>query len=104
MFWDNFISLCTKVGKSPSAVAKEIGLSNGVTTAWRNGTTPRNAVVQKLADYFNVPVEVLLEGESGHRSIESYSEVASILKACDGLSDAKLREVRHYIEFLKTQE
>lgn len=61
MFWDNFLSYCTKKGKSPNAVAKELGFSSGSVTAWKNGTNPRSSAVVKIANYFNVSVEDLTQ-------------------------------------------
>ena len=61
MFWDNFMFYCTKFGTSPNAVAKELGFSSGSVTAWKNGTVPRSSAVVKIANYFNVNVEDLIQ-------------------------------------------
>lgn len=61
MFYLTFIELCSKMKKSPSAVAEEMGFKRSVVTRWRNGTIPRDANLQRVADYFNVPVESLTE-------------------------------------------
>lgn len=102
MFWDKYLDLCAKVGKSPSAVAKELGLSSGTVFNWKNGSTPRNHVLVKIAAYFDVPVESLLDGKS-QKSVEEYATIASLMKAFEGLTDDEIKEVRHYIEFLKTK-
>ena len=61
MFWDNFLRLCNQVGKSPNAVAAEIGIkSSGSVTAWKNGTVPYARTLQKIADYFGVSKDELL--------------------------------------------
>lgn len=54
MFYDNLVKACTMRGKSPSAVALEIGISKSTVTGWKNGTTPTDANLQKLADYFGI--------------------------------------------------
>lgn len=62
MFYNNYIRFCSKVGKSPSAVAEEIGLYKSTVTNWKNrGTKPTDATLQRVADYFGVTVEELLE-------------------------------------------
>lgn len=62
MFYNNYIRFCAKVGKSPSAVAEEIGLYKSTVTNWKNrGTKPTDATLQRVADYFGVTVEELLE-------------------------------------------
>ena len=62
VFYNNYIRFCAKVGKSPSAVAEEIGLYKSTVTNWKNrGTKPTDATLQRVADYFGVTVEELLE-------------------------------------------
>lgn len=46
--------LCEKIGKSPNAVAKELSISSGSVTAWKNGRTPKMETISKIAEYFNV--------------------------------------------------
>lgn len=63
MFYLTFIELCAKAGISPSAAAEEMGFQRSVVTRWRGGTVPRDANLQRVADYFNVPVEALTAGQ-----------------------------------------
>ena len=58
-FYDNYIALCNKAGKSPSAVALEIGLTKPTITRWKKGSTPTDATIRRVADYFDVPVPEL---------------------------------------------
>lgn len=58
-FYDNYIKLCAAHDKSPTAVSKEIGLSNAASSGWKNGKKPSAVTKQKLADYFGVTVEEL---------------------------------------------
>ena len=60
MFYRNFVDLCNKKGMSPSAVAEEMGYQRSVVTRWSNGTKPRQATLQKIADYFDITVEELI--------------------------------------------
>ena len=60
MFWDNYVALCSKKGKSPNAVASELGKSSGSVTAWKGGTVPRETTLKKIADYFGVSIDQLL--------------------------------------------
>ena len=59
MFWENFLELCEERGKKPNPVAKELGLSSGSVTAWKNGSTPQATTIKKIAEYFGVSVERL---------------------------------------------
>lgn len=45
---------------SPSAVTRELGLNNSISTAWKHGALPKGNTLQKLADYFGVTVDYLL--------------------------------------------
>lgn len=60
MFWENYVELCRKIGKSPTAAAVDMGLSNAATPGWKRGVIPRRATLEKIADYFKVSVEDLL--------------------------------------------
>lgn len=61
-FYDKFNSLCYSRGKSANAVAKEIGLSSGIVTIWKQqNTVPRLATIKKVANYFNVSIESLMQ-------------------------------------------
>lgn len=61
MFYDKYRQLCKSVGKSPSAVAVEAGISKGAVSTWKNlGRTPQTAQLKKLADYFSVSIDYLL--------------------------------------------
>ena len=62
MFYDNFIALCSHKGVSPSRAAIELGISKSTVTRWKqNAVSPSMTVLQKIADYFNVPISALLQ-------------------------------------------
>ena len=60
MFYDTFLELCAAKGESPSRVAKKIGLSNAAASGWKNGKTPSQVTIVKLANYFNVTTDYIL--------------------------------------------
>ena len=62
MFYDVFVKLCLKIGKSPTAVGRELNISSGTVSNWKQGGSPSPAVLRKIADYFGVSVETLLDG------------------------------------------
>lgn len=63
MFYDTFLQLCNLRNIAPTAAAVEIGFQKSVVTRWKNGMTPRDANLRKIADYFNVSVNYLLGKE-----------------------------------------
>ena len=64
MFYNNYIRLCNSVDKSPSAVALEIGIAKPTVNRWKNGSTPTDATLAKIAEYFGVSKEELLGKET----------------------------------------
>lgn len=62
MFYDNYIRLCNEIKKSPSAVALEIGISKPTVHRWKNGGSPTDATLRKIAEYFGVSASELREG------------------------------------------
>lgn len=62
MFYSNYVKLCSKLNKSPSAVGEELGFTRASVTGWGNGATPRKSSLIKIADYFGVTVAELMAG------------------------------------------
>lgn len=59
MFYDNYIRYCNSINKSPSGVAKDLGLSSPAVSRWKTGSIPNYATLLKVADYFGVTVAEL---------------------------------------------
>ena len=64
MFYDNYIRLCNSVNKSPSAVALEIGISKPTVNRWKNGSSPTDATLAKIAEYFGMTADEVLGVET----------------------------------------
>ena len=61
MFFDNFSKLCEERNISCKNAAREIGLSNSITTKWKKtGATPNGETLNKIAAYFGITVNDLL--------------------------------------------
>lgn len=104
MFWENFYKLCKEAKKSPNSVAKEIDVSSGAITSWKNGKVPHHSTLLKIATYFNVSVDYLLGNEKGSPSAEllkGLDEVGvQILTIFSELPEEKKPEALSYLEFL----
>lgn len=61
-FYEKYLCLCNSINKSPSAVALELKIGKPSVTRWKNGATPRDATILKIADYFGVTVAELMSG------------------------------------------
>ena len=65
-FYDKFEALCSQKNVTPTRVAREIGLTQQTVSHWKTrGSTPKAVTVQKIADYFEVPVSDLLGDVAG---------------------------------------
>ncbi len=76
MTYDIFLKLCNSVGKSPSAVALELGISKSTVSHWkhqRNEMTAATAL--KVANYFGITVEELKTGIKKEPSIPKDEEL-----------------------------
>lgn len=114
MFYDNYVKLCARIGKSPSGVAREIGLSNAAANGWKKGKNPNDTTISKLSDYFGVSADVLLSKETaptqtGERELPhaEYREVLSeggmrlLMDADAKIPEEHLEEI---VEFIKMKQ
>ena len=103
MFYNNFIRMCNSIDKSPSAVAEEIGIYKSTVSNWKKRkTTPTDATLRKIADYFGVSVEYLLTGENEKPatiSDDGFSEVDEVFRKLSPENREKLLELaRLYLD------
>ena len=60
MGYEIFARLCTERGLKPGRVAKETGVATATLSSWKYGTyKPKSEKLQKIADYFGVPLSYL---------------------------------------------
>lgn len=65
MGYEVFENLCRTRKVTPSAVAKATGVAKSTLSAWKNGEyTPKADKLEKIADYFEVPLEYLMTGKA----------------------------------------
>lgn len=60
LFWENFVTQCEKLEKSPTTVVEELGFKRPAVTSWKNGALPQVKNRKKIADYFGITVEELM--------------------------------------------
>lgn len=81
MFYSNFVRLCKKNGKTPSAVAEELGFSRAASSGWADGSKPRKSTLIIIADYFGITVEELMSGvEDAKKDPAQKSEVKALVE------------------------
>lgn len=65
MYYDKFVNLLQKNNVSAYKVSKETKIASSNFTDWKNGKiTPKNQSLQKIADYFNVPLSYFIGEEN----------------------------------------
>lgn len=61
MFWEKFQYLSDLKGMKPHAVLKELEISSGSANNWKKGTIPNGEILKKIAEYFGVSIDSLLD-------------------------------------------
>ena len=79
-FYNKFVNLCNEIGKKPSAVAEEIGLSKSLVTRWKNGGGGTDATAAKVAAYFDVELIDLVGEEEPYNPELSPEEDEDLLE------------------------
>lgn len=104
-FYNNFIKLCNEAGKSPSKVALEIGTTKPSVTRWKNGSKPSDATLQKIADYFDVTVDFLINNDINKNNPAADSDEALAFALFGGdtqdITPEMLADVRDYAQFVR---
>lgn len=109
MFYDVYIQLCIEKGISPSKAAQEIGFNKSSITNWKNnGYTPRQEILMKIAEYFNVSTDYLLgktdEKNKPTTDCDKLNEDDIKVALFDGdknVPDEAWDDVKDYIKFIK---
>ena len=112
MFYLNFVRLCNSIGKSPSAVAEDMGLQRSSVTRWANGSATRKATVEKIATYFGVDSKELT-GESEQKEkpntldgieLEKLSPARrALLEALEGMDDENIMKIVRIAQAVKNE-
>ena len=90
MFYDVYQNLCKDIGKSATGVALELNIARGTVSNWKKtGTTPQADILQKVADYFNVSIDYLLEKEEEKTSPAELTEDYELNKYLEELKNRK---------------
>ena len=76
MFYDTYLALCKKAGEKPYSVPLVLGAkTNACVDQWKKGSVPRQPMLEKIAEHFNVTIDYLLTGEEKQPSVpEGLSE------------------------------
>ena len=116
MFYNRLSELCLQKGVTPNRALVECNISRTAVAKWKKGAVPNGVNIQKLADYFGVTADYLLETNTETAPTEEAGselphEHLRELLAEGGMhllmdADAKLPEehVEEIIEFIKMKQ
>lgn len=112
MFYDVFCALCVEKGLTPSGAAAKIGFNRASVTVWKNnGTAPKQELLVKIADFFQVSTDYLLglekekaPAETGGRGMDDDALKFALWGDCADISDEDLADVLRYAQFVRERK
>lgn len=109
MFFDIYCELCKNKKISPSAAAIAMGINKGTVSVWKKrGTIPQTQQLQKIADYFDVSVDFLMNNEKKDTSAISGdvddTELKFALFGAGEITDEQFEEVKQFARFIKERD
>jgi transcriptional regulator with XRE-family HTH domain len=110
MFYTIYADLCYRIGKSPSAVAEELGLNKSAVTYWRNNedAIPKYDTLRKIAEYFNVSIDYLKGKEPLTERVYNDENIYQMRFAAyqelETADEDLVEDVLSYIRFKKSQK
>ena len=111
MFWERFVQLCAERNTKPNPVAKELGISSGAVTNWKNGAVPQSATLKRIADYFGVSTSYLLGNvqlDLQHFAEKEKEPTVTVdpklLSLIDSMSEEELADLERYAEFILSKK
>lgn len=92
--YEIFSKLLQKRNVTPYKVSKETGVSQSTLSDWKRGiSTPKTENMKKIADYFGVTVEYLLNGEKNEESQGYYLNAETAKLAQEMYEDEDMRSL-----------
>lgn len=111
MFFNRFKALCDERNISVYRACTDIGLNRSAVAKWKTGGKPNGTTAAKLAEYFGVTTDYLLEqtdekapADGGRRAV-SDEDIKFALFGGDGeITEAMYDEVKKFAAFIKQRE
>ena len=92
--YDIFEQLCKKNNVTPYRVCKETGLTTSTISNWKAGRyTPKQDKLQKIADFFDVSIEYLINGKEKEESSGYYLDEETAKLAQELFEDEDMRSL-----------
>ena len=110
MFFNRFKALCDEKNVSVYRACTDIGLNRSAVAKWKAGGSPNGTTAAKLAEYFGVTTDYLLEQTNDRMNAEpkrpvSDEDIKFALFGGDGeITDAMFDEVKRFAAFIRQRE
>lgn len=116
MFYDNFKKLCDERNEKPYSLMRKLEVkSPHVIEQWKKGSIPHASLLQKIADYFGVTIDYLINGENIQHSedpeldeyleeLRSRSEMRMLFKLAKGATKEDVEQAVRIIEAIRKKE
>lgn len=110
MFFNRFKALCDERNISVYRACTDIGLNRSAVAKWKAGGRPNGTTAAKLADYFGVTTDYLLEQTDERTAGEtartvSDEDIKFALFGGDGeITDAMYDEVKRFAAYVRQRE
>lgn len=102
MFWERFYELCCNKNTKPNPVGQELGISSGILTKWKAGTSyPNGDNLIKIAKYFNCSIDYLVglvDNPNSHFNKVNTEDI-EILEKLNSLPSDSREEIIHILEY-----
>ncbi len=97
-------ALCEAHGITPTQLGRKLGIDPSTFTHWKKGMyLPKYEKLAKIAEYFNVTVDFILEGKTEDEITKERLKMRDEEKALASVAkDASTEQLRMAIAFLKT--
>lgn len=104
-FYENYVRLCNKINKKPSAVAEECGVTRATASRWGKGMVPSYASLLRIADYFGITVRELVgaTNETAGELAKVYGISPSMLMVEEKATEQEEDNLEEYLEELRSR-
>lgn len=107
VFFDVYSRLCKEIGKTPTSAALDMGIARSTVSAWKSeGRIPSGATLQKVADYFGVSTDYLLEKENDPAANGEVTDddIKFALFGGAPVTDEQYEEVKRFARYVRDRD
>ena len=110
MFFNRFKDLCDGKDISVYRACTDIGLNRSAVAKWKAGGRPNGTTAAKLADYFGVTTDYLLEqtddriAPEPRRTVSDEDIKFALFGGSGEITDAMYDEVKRFAAFIRQRE